>query len=459
VIAHTVQAPTRRRSVHAEDGAVVIVLVAMLLVVFVIFTALVIDIGNGRQVRRTAQNQVDAAALAATAVYDGAAATRTAARSEALRYLAVNGLRINTTATTSNSYPCIAPDSCQVTFAFPNDGLRCIEVRLTDFSVTTFFAGVIGVDQLRVGATAIGCNRRASTRLSDFPAAGAHGICENPFEAFETSGNNNRFDGNIESREGAQDTGGDNTRTGTAVTREVPKTVGNLWMDYTLAARATGPDPLSAALGQTPLQIINSYKPGGSRATAAQALGLYNNNSPGGGAPNIATSGELKLTSPLYAGIYYTSGKITADVDGLTVTPRIIGGVTYTGVTLVTDGDQVVLGKNGSRLTPFNFQNPLRITIVAGWDSPGNPCSDTGLVLGGECVRVNGIMYVPFMKATFSNNGNGHDDNGLTSTNCANTPGYRGALLAYSLKLDGNRHVLRGSPGISTSVNEIYLGS
>jgi Flp pilus assembly protein TadG len=432
-------------------------MLSLSLILVLTLVAIVIDLGNARQEKRHAQNAVDAAALRAAQLYDGpSSSTQITAKTGGLSFLDANGYDMVSTATASNTYSCQSGPACDVTFTFyGSDAEPCVEVRITNAEVATRFAGVIGWNTLDVGAHAGGC-KTPGTSSTNLPAGMALGDCSTDFEAFETSGNDNRFEGSIHSNDGARDTGSSNTRTGSASARVAPTVAGSLWAAPVAIQATPRADPMLPS-GMTAAQFVQQYSLTGTKGAAARTLGLWNNTSASGGAPNLSATSDITLSGTIRAGIYFTTRKITISGTGQTVTPRTVGGVTYTGAIFVSSGDQVTISGNGARLTPFSSNNSERVTVVAGWDSSGNPCSDTGFILGGECSRVDGVMYVPFTKATFSNNGNGHDDNGRSGSNCANTSTYSGGLLAYSMKLDGNQHLLRGGPGGATTQPSVFL--
>jgi Flp pilus assembly protein TadG len=463
------------------DDGVTLALFALLLVTLLTFVAIVVDLGNGRQERRVAQNRVDAAALAATSAYDGTPATQAAAQTQGLRYLAANGLNVTTTASALNTYSCTGAQSCTVNFAFPNDTQRCVLVEIRNYRVDTTFARVIGQNQLNVSSQANGCTRQIAGTAAPLPAAEAHGTCSNSYEAFEIAGQNNRFEGDIESWGGARDGAASglsttNTKTGSARVRIAPPSdkIG-VWSGYSIVPPNTGPDEVSAALGQTRQEIIDSFKPGGSRAVFAQNVGLYNRTDTAAGTPEDGfRNNDWSPGATILAGIYYTDKKIALGNNGVNVVERVgLDGNTYRGVILVSGGDMVTISGNGARLTPFRrvmpdeqagpaaANNSLRLTVVAGRSS-SNGCSDTGFSLSGECNRVDGVIYVPYAKALNNGNGGGHDRNTTVSgfpdsSNCTSTPNYRGALIAYSMKLEGNYNLWRGGSGGTSTTPEVYL--
>jgi Flp pilus assembly protein TadG len=429
-----------RGAKRGNEAGVAMVLCALLLVTMLAIAALVVDLGNGRQAKRHAQNAVDAAALVAASYYDGTAGTLTGAKTRGLELLQANGFtQTSIVATASNTYTCGAPDSCSVTFsASAVSGRTCLQVAITQYRVDTFFAGVIGRKTLSVGATAKGC-KTSTTTSTTIPAVMTVGSCSSSAKAFVTSGNNNRLEGGIHSNDDVTDNGTANTRTGTATMVEAPPTSNNgLWTGY--SATTTQTNPLSAV-------TASLYAPGGARAVSAGAF--YVNSS----------SSALTFTSgsTIAAGVYYTNHGIKVE-DNVSVVSRTISGVTKTGVTLVSSAGLVEI-YSGVTLTPF-VDDPNRITVLAGWDESGDNCDKEPLKISGNCSLFDGVIYAPFGKIRLSGEGNGHDYGTGASCVRAKTPSYSGGLVAWSFESSGNYSVLRGGiAGSSTSTPELFLDS
>ncbi|HXH25857.1 MAG TPA: pilus assembly protein TadG-related protein [Vicinamibacterales bacterium] len=132
-----------------------LVITAILLTVLLAFTALVIDIGNARQERRTVQNFADAVALGgATELPD-----RTAAESAALQVLQENDPTASDTATYFDG--CLDPERLAIASeATPcisfndSDAPTMIRVRMPTRAVETLFGGIVGVNEVDVSAGA-----------------------------------------------------------------------------------------------------------------------------------------------------------------------------------------------------------------------------------------------------------------------------------------------------------------
>ncbi len=142
----------KRRLVSDESGQVLL-LTGVLMAIFLVVVALVVDIGHTRLVQRQLQAGVDAAALAgAQELPDG-----TVARTTAEQYSPTPGSKnaVNTVnnATTSALVRCIPSiPGCNTRYATAN----AITVTSTS-NVPTFFAKIIGISSLTVTAKATAC--------------------------------------------------------------------------------------------------------------------------------------------------------------------------------------------------------------------------------------------------------------------------------------------------------------
>jgi Flp pilus assembly protein TadG len=166
----------RIRRAHArrcadERGAVAVMLAIMLTMMLGI-TALVVDLGNARQQRRSAQNSVDAAALAAGETVEAGNGTINwdAVVSQVKKYAQVNnGIAPSEWAgcsdasafafqpDTANSNTCISADRSTwpaVSSSTVGNTVNRIRVRLPETSVKTYFGKILGIDSLTTGATA-----------------------------------------------------------------------------------------------------------------------------------------------------------------------------------------------------------------------------------------------------------------------------------------------------------------
>ncbi len=171
---------------------------AFTMVSLLTFSALVIDIGNARQVRRRAQNSADAAALAAAQDLPSATAVVATVKAYASENMGIASTAwigcadpqaLSVRPDTFNSNTCISIDA-----AFSR-----VRVKIPTRNVPTMFAGVIGMKSISVSALAVA---EAQLRNDDriIPAAvtasmGTGNLC------IENSGNNqdcaNRSSGNF----------------------------------------------------------------------------------------------------------------------------------------------------------------------------------------------------------------------------------------------------------------------
>ncbi len=154
-----------------ERGAVAVMLAIMLTVMLGI-CALVIDLGNARQQRRSAQNSADAAALAAGETVEAGNGTInwTAVVDQVKKYAQVND-GVATSAwngctdanaltyrpDTANSNSCISAERSSwpaVGSTTVGDTTNRIRVKLPSTSVKTYFGRVLGINSLTTGASA-----------------------------------------------------------------------------------------------------------------------------------------------------------------------------------------------------------------------------------------------------------------------------------------------------------------
>lgn len=407
-----------------ERGAT-LPLVALSLVLLIGLAAIVVDIGNGRQIRRQAFAAVDAAALAAVVDYNGTSATEAAATTRAIEYVDDNGFP--PAATTIN-----------VTFSINALGEPCVTVHIQNYPVATFFSRIWGTMQLPVSAISTGCQTPGDVTL---PGLFAGGSCTGSGKAFVTSGNNNRMEGSIHSNFDAKESGNDNDLvSGTATYTSNPLDVsgsGTHWWD---PATYVGPTPQPWPVTFN----ISDYQPGGARAVAAGAWYYDFTGS------NIIRSGNVQ------AGLYYTDRQI--ELTSVTVVP--FNG--KTGATFVTSGGLIEL-KGDSVIRPFQDE-PTRLTFFAGWQEPGKTgalrCDSETMKVSGNCNQFDGVLYVPNGKFTASGEGNGNDYN-TGSGQCSSRPRqltFNGGVLAWAINVNGNYNLYRGGnvPGGSGSP---YLSS
>ena len=153
-----------RSGARDERGAVAVVM-ALLLTVFVIMVALVIDLGIARDTRRQSQNAADASALAAANTLYPFAACPTggakpciadavaAVKSYALTNFDVSAAAWGScTATMPSGYVAMGGTTC-IAFNSATNPTK-VWVKVPTKNVDTAFAGIIGRSQIAVGSQA-----------------------------------------------------------------------------------------------------------------------------------------------------------------------------------------------------------------------------------------------------------------------------------------------------------------
>lgn len=160
-----------------RDRGVVLVVLALSLTVLMLFAAFAVDIGAARSARRKAQGAVDGSALAGGQLLISADGhlTGVSADTIAQSVIAVTHQNFTDDATMSDAgnltllqwqnrfAACTDPDRDAIRFPIVSTVSPCISfnnpitrvrVRLPDLDIATYFAGIIGVDQLRTHAVA-----------------------------------------------------------------------------------------------------------------------------------------------------------------------------------------------------------------------------------------------------------------------------------------------------------------
>jgi Flp pilus assembly protein TadG len=412
------------RTKTRDDQGATLPLIALSLVLLMGMAAIVVDIGNGRQIRRQAQSAVDAAALAAVVDYNGNAGTQAASTARAIEYVEDNGFSDAST-------------DIQVSFSTNAAGEPCVLVRINNYPVATFFGRALGATTLPVTAESIGCQTPNTVTL---PGLMAGGTCSGSGKAFVISGNDNRMIGSIHSNYDVLESGNNNVLTGgTATFSSNPRVVSGTaphWWDP-----ASGP---VAQMTWPPISFnITDYQPGGSHAFA----GNY-----------FSFTGDRSLSGTINSGVYYTTGKW--ELTNIAV--NAFNG--HTGATFVTNGGVIEL-KGNSVIRPFDLEMQ-KLTFFAGWAEPGkqspttNRCDSETMKVSGNCNRFDGVAYVPFGKYTASGEGNGHDYNtgsGQCGSQAAN-PSHAGGVLAWAINVNGNYNLYRGG-NVPDGTGTPYLSS
>ena len=141
-----------RRRLEGDDG-VVLVLAALTMLVLLGFAALVLDLGNAYQVRRSAQNTADASALAgAQDLPQGAGVVAT------VKEYAEQNLGVTTedwVGCTDDSALAVLPDASNGNTCISIDnGYRRVRVQLPTRAVPTYFGSLFGHDTINTSAAA-----------------------------------------------------------------------------------------------------------------------------------------------------------------------------------------------------------------------------------------------------------------------------------------------------------------
>ncbi len=398
-----------------EEGTSIL-LVALSMVLLLGVGAVVIDVGNARQVQRQAQAAVDAAALAAVVDYDGSSGTEPAATARAVEYVEDNG------------FPSSSVSS--VDFSTNPSGDRCVAVTITDYPVDTALAPVIGSTFVNVGAMGKAC----STPGGAGPALFAGGqSCSDVGKAFKVSGNDNLVEGDIVSNNDVLESGGPNVRTGNASYLNNPLDVGpvppsRMWQAPVTQLGSALPFPA------VPFGTLADYAPGGTFATASDVI-------------YYSYSGDTEFDGSIPAGVHYVDGKVSLK-NGVTVAPDSIGGEIRRGATIVATG-LIEISDDNLLITPYEKIGGVtnRLTFYAGWQEKSGPdrCDSETLKMSGNCNRFDGIAYVPDGKFRVSGEGNGHDY-APGSGQCSSLPGtpdFRGSVQAYAIEISGNYSLFR----------------
>jgi hypothetical protein len=384
--------------------------------------AVVVDIGNGRQIRRQAQSAVDAAALAAVVDYNGSVATQAASLARAIEYVEDNGFSD-------------AATDIQVSFSTNAAGEPCVTVRINNYPVATFFGRVLGATSLPVTAVSMGCQTPSTTTLPGMFSGGQD--CTGAGKAFTVSGNDNVMIGSIHSNYDAKEGGTrNNLSSGVATYASAPLDVSgsapNWWRGATLSG--IQPWPITHTLSQ--FDTSGQY--------AITAGGFYSN-----------VPGGTNFSGSVPAGLYYING--STKFTSVTIAPRTIGGATRTGASFVSEGLMELDGDN-TLIRPFE-DAPNRLTFYAGWQekSGGERCDSETFKFSGNCNLFDGVAYVPQGKFRVSGEGNGHDyGTGKSCPQGHNT--FSGGVIAYAIEQSGNWSVYRGG-SVPAGEGTPYLSS
>ncbi len=363
-----------------EDGAVA-VLVAVMSVLLFASAALVIDLGNGRALRRKAQTAVDAAAFAGVrSLADNPAGV-------AGSYVTANGFGSSTV----NIPPASGSRSGDPT---------CVEV-IAHEDVDTLFAGVLGFDSITVRARAVACASQGS-------GGGVAIFANSPtcHKAIEWSGSTTHVTGGVHTNNDLHVGGQTNVVRGpttylTNIQAPPDKVDFN---PVPVQLTSTKPYPVDFE--------IPDFAPGGAKAALATAQGRYHD----AGNAKI-DKGWLESrglfnngTGVLAPGLYYT----TNDID---LSASQVHG---TGVTFVAGGPISFSGSQ-QELSPWD---PEGLLAFSNHEKPGSShCNEAGVRLNGSSHEWTGIVFAPRSLIEMS---------GSSNTT------FHGSLIANTVKLNGS---------------------
>lgn len=385
---------------HGESGsAAVLVTVAML--VLIAFAALALDASLGYDERRDAQNAADNAAYAAA--YDDCNPKDTAAPNpqKAARAVALqNGF--------DHSQPNVNVFAVENP---PSSGIWTVTVEVIDFDLTLGVASPYSPDQLDISAT-------ASAQCAPDPFLGGYAVfagasgCPQP--ELDISGADVYVDGDVHTNEDVQITGSSPVVTGD-ITYVPPG--GAAPLNGETASPTTSQDyPLDP-------NLINDYRPGGSRAIAAGAD--YHNLSAFGNVKNadmiaqgFGTGGVNNIQLDT-GGIYYSSGSL--ELKGLTLGPGVsITLISEGTISIIANGDIVGFddvdpsNPNSTKLTAFSWSVDPPVCAPG----PANAVNVSANTFDWE-----GLIFAP---------------NGLVSFSTSSGTTLDGSIIAYMVNLSGS---------------------
>jgi Flp pilus assembly protein TadG len=347
-----------RRPTHAggdESGAVAVV-VALLSVVLLILAAFAVDIGNAYAQTRQQSVAVDAAALAAAARVGEKITPGVACTPAMLTSIDAQGVAQTTADDVNrrNSKPGVTEADTTVTVACSADG-KAVEVAVVNsHPVKTQLAGIIGIDQINTGSSAVARYIRVSSLDGLRPWAICDGTVtdaqKKPLETFATGLDNkigicsSQSSGNW----GSIDFNGGGNGAGDLA-------------DWTLEGYPDPvdiPGPLPADPGVTNSSAL--------RAAFASLVGQivqfpsvsgYNT-----GNGNTGSFDAVGIATVQVCGILYGNDTINTlqngSVSDCWVDPRPTSSTSTTTATKVTTGTTTSNGNGGNRVTTLTITDP-----------------------------------------------------------------------------------------------------
>jgi Flp pilus assembly protein TadG len=371
-----------RRHLHDEQGAIA-VLTAILMVVLVLCVAIVVDLGNARDVQSQSQNAADASALAgANMLYPATGVCSSGARPcmtdavAAVKSYAQSNFHVSDWSTCSAPVPvgwvkgggtsCILFDSAT--------SPTLVRVYMPTRTVPTFFANIIGVSSIPVGSFAqaqLGTTVNCTLCFLGSVDAGNGD--------FSVNGGSIAVNGDV--------TAGPNSKWSSLINGVVGNANGGIFTPLPTKIASFG-DPLTSLT----LPLITTGPPALSAKTnpCTDGPGLY-------GSADISSLLPNKVTTcTLTSGLYVISGTWSLKNNDL---------LAGTGVTLyVTSPSGYLDFKNGFVAITAPLTAPLT-GVPAGYAIiyDRNNTNNLGLQ-GNGATSITGIVYAPASSLDFNGN-------------------------------------------------------
>jgi hypothetical protein len=340
------------------------VLVALLLIGLVGIMALVLDGGNLYLRRRQLQNASDATALA-TAYKVAGAASDASINSTLIEY----AITRNGAGAASAVY---LPSNAQVGSGYMPSGSTAVRVTVTQ-TVSTFFAGMIGLRTSNISASATAQLEQTSSGCGKYAIWGQSQSCLQGVD-WDWTGSGGVVHGDTHSNAGVKIAGSHHTITGKC--------------EYVTTYQQTGSGHSIApvqvqAVADYPVTFnIADYRQGGRAALAAAAVGKYYVHN-----GNWSVSGSDE-TIP--EGLHYVTGNAS-----------ISGSGHYGHITVVAEGQADM---SGSGCTYEQYIDGL--LIFSNYERTGNPkCTSAVSNVSGSGGMFRGIVYAPKGLISYSGSG------------------------------------------------------
>ena len=417
-----------RRFPRDEQGAIAVV-TAFLMVALVLGAALVVDLGNARDVRRQSQNAADAASLAgANMLYPTTGVCQSGAQpcvADAVAEAKLYALK-NFQVSASDWNTCTAPAGSALAYV-PSGGTSCISFS-SDFTlvrvyvptrtVPTFFGGIAGSSSISVGSsaqaqlgTAVNCSLCFLGSVDDENAD------------FSVTGGSIAVNGNV--------TAGPNSNW-TAQSNGVVGTVnGGIFSPPPTTIPSFG-DPLAASLNLpwTTVKVPALSTLSAKTNPCTDGPGLY-------GPADISTLVAKKTTTcTLTSGLYVISGTWSLKNNDL---------LAGTGVTLYVKSPSGYLDfKNGNVAITAPSTPPLT-GVPPGFAIIYDPNNTNNLGLQGNGnTSITGIVYAPVSSLDF----NGNSCFGFA----------RGPIVVHGVAMaNGNKSCVTITSAVDTAVTRTLL--